>query len=52
MHFLLAWLDALSLAWPEVVQQVACSGGLAKGTLSVLRHSDRFNFVFSLRCIH
>ena len=30
---------------------LACSGGLAKSTLSLFRHSDRFDFVFSLRCI-
>ena len=46
----------MSLAWPTVVQLVvsltlACSGGLAKSTLSLFRHSDRFDFVFSLRCI-
>ena len=49
-------LDAMSLAWPTVVQLVvsftlAYSGGLAKSTLSLFRHSDRFVFVFSLRCI-
>ena len=30
---------------------LACSGVLAKSTLSFFRHSDRFDFVFSLRCI-
>ena len=30
---------------------MACSGGLAKSTLSLFRHSDRFDFVFLLRCI-
>ena len=49
-------LDAMSLAWPIVVQLVipltlACSGGLAESTLSLFRHSDRFDFVFSPRCI-
>ena len=48
-------LDAVSLAWPTVVQQVVSfnSGlqwGLSKSTLSLFRHSDRFDFVFSLRC--
>ena len=30
---------------------LACSGRLAKSTLSLFRHSDLFDFVFSLRCI-
>ena len=30
---------------------LAFSGGLAKNTLSLFRHSDRFEFVFSLRFI-
>ena len=30
---------------------LAFSGGLAKSTLSLFRHSDRFDFVFLLRCI-
>ena len=30
---------------------LARSGGLSKSTLSLFRHSDRFDFVFSLRCI-
>ena len=46
----------VSLTWPTVVQLVfsltlACSEGLAKSTLSLFRHSDRFDFVFTLRCI-
>ena len=46
----------MSLAWPTVVQLVVSfdSGlqwGLAKSTLSLFRHSDRFDFAFSLRCI-
>ena len=28
-----------------------CSGGLVKSTLSSFRHSDRFDVMFSLRCI-
>ena len=50
-------LDAISLAWPPVVQLVvsfnsdSLGGGLAKSTLSLFRHSSRVNFVFSLRCI-
>ena len=30
---------------------LACSRGLAKSTLSLCRNSDRFDFMFSLRCI-
>ena len=51
-------LDAVSLAWPIVIQLVVSfNSGLQWGisqalsTLSLFRHSDRFDFVFSLRCI-
>ena len=47
---------AISLAWPTDVQLVVSfnsglQGGLAKSTLSLFRHSDQSEFVFSLRCI-
>ena len=49
-------LDAMSLAWLIVVQLVVFfnSGlqwGIIQEYLSLFRHSDRFDFVFSLRCI-
>ena len=48
-------LDAMSLFWPTVVQLVACfNSGLQLGIsqeYSLFRHSGRFDFVFSLRCI-
>ena len=53
---LMVGLDAMFLARPTVVHNwfpltLACSVDLAKSTLSLFRHSDRFDFVFSLRCI-
>ena len=40
-------LDAMSLDRPTVVPlTLACSGGLAKSTLSLFRHRDRFFFFF------
>ena len=49
-------MGLMSLTWPPVFQLVVSfnSGlqwGFAKSTLSLFRHSDRFDFVFSLRCI-
>ena len=45
----------MSLAWPTLVQLVVSFNSglqwrLAKSTLSLFRHNDRFDFVFSLRC--
>ena len=52
ISYLLLWL------WPGPLWfkkwfplTIACSGGLTKNTVSLFRHSDRFEFVFSLRCI-
>ena len=39
----------MSLAWPNqwFPLTLACSGRLAKSTLSLFRRSDRFDFVFA-----
>ena len=48
-------LDAMSLAWLAVVQLVVSfNSGLQWGIsqqYTLFRHSDRFDFVFTLRCI-
>ena len=49
-------LDAMSLAWSTVVQLVVpfnsdLQWGISQEYSFLFRHSDRFDFVFSLRCI-